>query len=139
VNNLVAATTKNADAVKNGIWRTFSTGVKEFRVKILPSGSHNDALQKKAAELLKVYQRSNVNLQQIDPKKQKKLTAELYAATVVVDWNADDFGEPYSPEAVERTMLSAQEFADWLVEESRDISNFRDEEKKEVSGNSQEP
>lgn len=136
MNKLVAAAASDPAAEVEGVWREFSIdGVNIFRVKLRRAGPSNPQFAKLGEELMRKYRLSGTDVNDIDPLKQRELARELYAKTVVADWNADDFGVPYTADECAKTMEASTDFQDWVVNQSNRAAEYRKKAVEAAGGN----
>jgi hypothetical protein len=138
VNKLVAAAATDAAAEGSGAWFEYSASGQTFKVKLArASGSVNPEFGKLQNELLKPYRFKHRGAGPLDipPEKDREMSRELYSRTVVKDWNVEDVGVEFSPEAVASVMVQAPDFQDWVVNTSANADNFRKADIEAIAGN----
>lgn len=137
-NKLVAVAGVDPAAEKGGAWFEFSpNGEATFRVKLRRAGTGNPDFMKKQNDLLRPYragQRTPGNVT-IPPEKDREIMRKLYASTIVVDWNADDFGTPFSEAECIATFADYNDFLDWCINTANAAENYRKQEIIEAAGN----
>lgn len=106
-----------------------------FRVKLRRAGGMNDDFNKAWEKTTRPYRRGGVDMGQLAPSIQRKLSGKAYADTVVADWNTDDFGVPFSPEACAKQFEETPHFLDWCVTRANEAQAFREESRKTDAGN----
>ncbi len=138
VNKLVAAAGVDPAAEKNGAWFEYVAGGDTFRVKLARAGTGNADFMKLQNKLLRPWRAGARGGQapDIPHETDRKIQRELYGTIIVVDWNAEDFGEAFSKEAVIRTFEGFNDFLDWVITISNQQESFRKASLEEARGNS---
>ncbi len=136
-----AAATSNAAAEQGGVWveyaRVNEAGkIDTYRVKLSRAGTMNAQFQKVGSDLTKKFRKSGTEVENIDLETQRKITSEIYARTIVKDWNADDFGVSFSVEECIDTFSADNDFLDFCISEAGKASVFRKEVVQAETGNS---
>lgn len=137
VNKLVAAAAPDAAAEKNGAWFEYVVDGTPFRVKLARAGTGNPEFMKLQNKLLKPW-RAGARAGQapdIPHEADRKIQRELYGTTIISDWDAEDFGEPFSKEAAMRTFEALNDFLDWVITTANQQENFRKAELEAAAGN----
>jgi hypothetical protein len=137
VNKLVAAAGLDPAAEKDGAWFEYSAGGSIFRVKLARAGTGNAEFMKLQNKLLRPWRAGARGGQapDIPHEADRKIQRELYGTVIAVDWDADDFGEPFSKEAIIRTFVAMNDFLDWVITISNQQESFRKAELEEAQGN----
>lgn len=137
-NKLVAAAGVDPAAEKEGAWFEFSpNGETVFRVRMRRAGTGNPEFMKKQNDLLRPYragQRTPGSVV-IPPEKDREIMRKLYASTILVDWNADDFGEPFTEANAIAAFAGYNDFLDWCINTSNAAENYRRQEIEDARGN----
>ncbi|HOY61539.1 MAG TPA: hypothetical protein PK745_00035 [bacterium] len=136
MNRLVDATAYDTDAANTGVWKTFvAPNLEEFRVCLKLGGVYNDAFGKKMLELTAKYRNNNIQMENIEPKVQRQIVAQATAETIVADWSAEDFGQPFSVADCAATLVAAPAFAKWVSDTTNTTSDFIKKEQERIAGN----
>lgn len=137
VNKLVAAAAVDPAAEKDGAWFEYTKGGQTFRVRIAKSGTSNAEFMKTQARLLKPWRAGakGGNAPEIPPEADRQIMRQIYAQTVVKDWEAEDFGETFTPDRCIETFRLLDDFLTWVVNISAEQDNFRKAEIEEAQGN----
>lgn len=136
MNKLLKVAATNNAAETGGVERTFSVdGVNNFRVTLRRAGPTNPLFMKLSEEIMRPYREAGVDANDIDPIRQREISREVYAKAVIVGWNEEDFGEPYSAEAAIRTMAGSTDFQNWVITQAQSAGNYRVKALGEIAGN----
>lgn len=137
VNKLVAAAAVDPAAEKEGTWFEYIKNGQTFRVKLARSGTSNPEYMKLQARLLKPWRAGAKGGQapEIPPEADRQIMRQLYAETVVRDWEFKDFDEPFSVANCVATFKMLDDFLTWAVNISDSQDNFRKVEIEEAAGN----
>jgi hypothetical protein len=123
-------------AEREGAWVEYGTIQGEtFRVKIRRAVSTNAAFLKRSEELTRKYRKHGIELSQVELTKQREITTTLFAETIVVDWNAEDFGCAFSVEECKAAFIGDPDFQDFCVEEANKQANFVKAVREDIAGN----
>lgn len=108
------------------------------KIRIHRAGGANQRFKNFTTAKLKPYTRQ-INAGTIDEETSRKLTAEIYAKTIIVGWDGvcGPDGEPlaFSEENVVRVLLDLPELFDDIQRAAQDASLFRSAENEVVEGN----
>lgn len=119
----VSAVDKSAE--REGIEVEYFLPTREvFRLRILRDGSSNPNYVKVSEEVLRKYRRSGVDIAKLPAEEIRKLNAEIYSRSVVIGWNEEDFGQPFSIENLKATFEADPDFVDFIVKEAGNASLF---------------
>lgn len=124
----------NQQLEKEGVWIEIQDpGAGEpARIKIARAGGTNDKLAKVADEKWKPY-RQLLTRGLVPPDVERKVIAEIYAESVVLDWQnvEDEDGHPipFTPAACAAMMLALPDFLSQVMIEAKRLDNFRAEER----------
>ena len=138
MNKLLASAAQSgaADLAERGVEVRYSPdGQDFFRLTIRPAGAGNEAMLKGSADAVRPYVSSGVPADKLDVKIQRLISAKLMAQHVVIGWNEEDFGAPYSRDAVEETLKADPNFAVWLENASNDQIELRRLFREQNAGN----
>lgn len=136
-NKLVAAAGVDPAAEKDGAWFEYGAGGLAFNVKLARAGSGNPEFMKLQNRLLKPW-RSGAKgggSMDIPHETDRRIMRELYAKTIVKDWDATQFGQPFTIENCIDTMRDLNDFLDWVINISNAQENYRKAELEEAAGN----
>jgi len=123
-------------AEREGAWVEYATISGEtFRVKVKRACSTNASFLKRSEELTRKYRKQGIELSQVPQDKQREITTTLYSETIVTDWNADDFGVPFSVAECVAAFKGDPDFQDFCVDEANRQANFVKAVNEEVAGN----
>lgn len=102
------------------------------------AGGANREYLKRVEELRKKY-RLQAQINALPEEESKRLLAEVYADTIVLDWKIALDGEdlPYSRENVIRGLMAEENFFQWVKDLAEDMENFRNVELEHDAGNSE--
>lgn len=133
----VAAETRDLTKERDGIEITYlgPGGDGTFRVRVRRAGAENPDFHKLSEKLLRPIRRSGRDMDELPLSKQREITRQLYAHTVVLGWNEEDFGEPFTPENAIATFEADNDFLSFVVGEAIKAHNFRRETVAEIAGN----
>jgi hypothetical protein len=132
----VAEETRDPDAERNGVWATYlSESGDKFRVLLRRAGASNPEFHALSERLTRAHRKAGRDIDALPVEKGAAITAELYAKTVVVDWNAEDFEAPFSVEGVTETMIADPEFRMFIVREAQAGANYTKAAIAATSGN----
>lgn len=138
-NLLVAAAATDAAAEKGGAWFEYAPegSGKSFRVKMRRAGTSNAAYMKRHSDLTRPWRNAARPGQppNIPHEKDREIMRQLLADTIVVDWNADDFGQPFTKEALIATFEQVDDFVNWVSATASAAENFRKAEVEAAAGN----
>lgn len=137
VNKLVAAAETDTAAEIEGAWFEYNPrGDQPFRVKLARTGSVNPEFTKLMEQRVRPF-RAGVRdgNASIPPAMERKINAEVYARTVVKDWNAEDVGEPFTVDACIDVFTKAPDFLMWVMGASSSADSFRKRQIEENAGN----
>lgn len=136
VNKLVAAA-ETDPAAEAGAWFEFNPAGTPFRVKLARVGPNNQAFTKELEQRVRPYRQGvRDNNAVIPPDVERKINAELYAKHVVLDWDAEAVGEPYSVDACVKAFLQAPDFLAWAMGAASNAESFRKRNIEANAGNS---
>lgn len=120
---------------QQGIWLDYG----EFSVRVLRASPRNKGFMALKERLYAPHQRA-LDLGVLPEKVTKQLTSELYAKTIVIDWEGvtDDDGNeiPFSPEACQQYLERYPDFLREVMTQSMRAELFRQMELEENSKNS---
>lgn len=137
-NKLTAAAETDTAAETEGAWFEYSPrGDEVFRVKMARAGNNNADFGREMEKRVRPFRAGvrDAKSAVIPPHIERKINAEVYARTVVKDWNADDVGEPFSIEACIQIFMDAPDFLAWVMNASSSADSFRKQVIAENAGN----
>lgn len=110
-------------------------GTTFFPVKLLRAGGLNDRFNKLYEQKTRTLRRSGADLSHIDPKRQREITAEIYATAVVVGWDEAKFECPCNPENVAQAFRDDPDFLEFCIRQATTASNYREKAREAEAGN----
>lgn len=131
----------DSGAESAGVWFDYDLGdgSPPVRVKVARAGGSNEKMSRVADAKWKPYRRQ-LALDALDPKTEKRITAEIYAESVILDWEnvEGDDGKPlpFTKENVVEALLALPDFFAEVVRQSSRIANFRALDREEDAKNS---
>lgn len=106
-----------------------------FSVTLLRAGGLNDKFNKLYEKKTRTLRRSGADLSHIDPKRQREITAEIYADAVVIAWDEAKFECPCTPDNVRQAFNDDPDFLEFCIRQATTASNYRDTARKDEAGN----
>lgn len=106
-----------------------------FSVTLLRAGGQNDKFNKLFEQRTRTLRRSGADLSHIDPKRQREITADIYADSVVIGWDEAKFECPCTPDNVRQAFADDPEFLEFCIKQAQQSSNFRDKAREAEAGN----
>ncbi len=126
------------DTVKEaeGVWATYTAdGETMFRLKLAFAGGANERYMKRSEEMLRPFRRSGVDLDTVAVERQRQISGDLFAETIVTDWNADDFGEAFNVESCKEAFRIDPGLLAFCVREANKAVLYRIEGARIDAGN----
>ena len=136
MNKLISAAAFDPEIAAAGVEVTYSPNGKDtFRTTIRQGGASNNAYAKELEEQFRPFRQSGLDPNELDLDVQRKIIATALAKTVIIGWNADDFGAPYSVDLAIKTMMEVPGYAAFITNQSGKENLFRKKSIEDASGN----
>lgn len=131
----------NTDLERNGRWITFYDEETEIRFLVARAGGANEAYQRNLLLATKPFRKGSVDMEDLPPATQKKILIEVYAKTIVKDWENvyfEDGGAPvqFSEDAAKTLFTNAPQLFEFIANEANNFRNYMETKRSEDAKNS---